>query len=191
VSRPRERALALLVAALVLTQAACTIAYHETKNKYWMMLNGMEPLPPVTVTGSPGYVSYPLLISRKHLFAEVSDGCAAFPLEVDVKITLKAAPNIAVALLWLLVSGASAYTVPYRSTSPREADFTVKIRGRELKQFHYEDAKYVWIWLLAPFGIRDDNDEYYVEELIADQFVNSFIIDVYKDPELLAQMRGA
>jgi hypothetical protein len=40
-------------------------------------------------------------------------------------------------------------------------------------------------------ALSQKHDEYYVEELMADQFVNSFIIDLHKDADLLKKIRSA
>lgn len=171
----------------------CTIATHDTKNKYWAMQPEMGKLPPVGVIAPNGYISYPLLISRKDLFEGVANCANAFPAEVEINITGGPSDNIALALSWLIISGSSGFIIPYRADNPRYAEFIVKIKGEEVRRFKYEDRKYIWIASLGmPFGaLSKEHDEYYVEELMADQFVNSFIIDLYKDKELIQKLKAA
>ncbi len=183
----------LITAALLLLLQGCTIASHDQKHKYWAMQPEMQPLPPVGVVADAGYVSYPLLISRKKLFSSVATCSGIFPVDIEVKVTVKPSEHLLVALPWLIVSGSSAFIIPYRGDNPRVAEFIVKVHGNEVKKFIYDDTKYTWIASLGMFAgaLSQSNDEYYVEELIADQFVNSFIIDLHKDEVLLAQIRHA
>lgn len=172
----------------------CTIAAHETKNKFWAMQPDMQKLPSVSVVSkTPGYISYPLLFSRKKLFESVATCSNVFPVDIEVEVTMQGAQNVWLALPWLIVSGSSAFIIPYRADNPRHAVFTVKIHGQEVKKFEYDDVKYVWIETFGMFAgaLDQENDEYYVEELMADQFVNSFIIDLYKDPELIQAIKNA
>lgn len=172
----------------------CTIASHEDKNKHWAMQPDMQKLPSVGVIAKdPGYISYPLLISRKHLFQSVATCGGVFPVEIEVKISGKPASNVFVALSWLILSGSSAFIIPYQSGDLRHAEFIVKINGNEVKKFGYDDKKSTWIALFGMFAgaLSQKHDEYYVEELMADQFVNSFIIDMYKDHELMEKIKNA
>jgi hypothetical protein len=182
-----------IVVAFMLLQG-CTIASHDDKNKYWVMQPGMQKLPAVSVTAkNPGYISYPLLISRKNLFDGVTTCNGVVPVEIGVEISGEPASNVFLALSWLFVSGSSAFLIPYRADNVRHADFIVSINGKEVKRFRYDDRKYTWIASLGMFAgaLSQKHDEYYVEELMADQFVNSFIIDLHKDNDLLKKIRSA
>jgi len=179
---------ALLAAIALLT--GCTVATHDYKHRYWAMKDGVQALPPADIHAPPGYISYPLLFQRKQLFAAVADNCDAYPLDIRVATSVKPALNPVVALLWIMVSGSSVFLVPYRGAFDVTADFTVSVDGRDLKTFRYTDTKTTWLSFFAFASLGEKTDEYYVEELIADQFVNSFILDLHKDPELLAQVRA-
>lgn len=191
--RWRQMVAGFLVVMAALLQG-CTIASHEEKNTFWAMQPGMQQLPPVGVVQTyPGYVSYPLLMSRKKLFESVATCSGVFPVEIEVKVTGGPAKSILLAMSWLLVSGSSAFIIPYRADNPRYAEFIVKMNGKELRKFAYEDAKYTWIATFGMFAgaLSQQHDEYYVEELMADQFVNSFIIDLHKDKALLETLASA
>lgn len=189
----RQTIAGFIVVSAALLQG-CTIASHDEKNKFWAMQPGMQQLPPVgVVQTSPGYISYPLLMSRKKLFENVATCSGVFPVDIEVKITGGPANNIALAMSWLFISGSSAFIIPYRADNPRYAEFIVKMNGKEIRKFSYEDAKYTWIATFGMFAgaLSQEHDEYYVEELMADQFVNSFIIDLYKDKALLETLAAA
>lgn len=189
---PLKQMQLLGVIVLFLTLQGCTIASHEAKNKFWSMQPDMQKLPSISVVSEPGYISYPLLFSRKKLFESVATCAGVNPVEIEVKVTTKATENIFVALSWLVVSGSSGFIIPYRADNPRQAEFIVKMHGKEIKKFEYDDKKYTWIASLGVFAgaLSKKNDEYYIEELIADQFVNSFIIDLYKDKILLDKINN-
>ncbi|MBB6342911.1 hypothetical protein HNP49_003099 [Pseudomonas fluvialis] len=183
----------LVATVLLLLLQGCTIASHEAKNKFWSMQSDIQRLPSISVVAEPGYISYPLLFARKQLFENVATCTGTYPVEIEVKVTVKPAENIFAALSWLVVSGSSGFLIPYRAANPRQAEFTVKVHGEEIKKFKYDDNKYVWIASLGVFSgaLSQKNDEYYVEELIADQFVNSFIIDLHKDKSLHDKLLSA
>jgi hypothetical protein len=179
---------ALWVALALLS--GCSVATHDYKHRYWVMQEGIEALPPVDVHAAPGYISYPLLFERKRLFAAVADNCESHPLDIRVTTSVKPALHPAVALPWIVVSGSSVFLIPYRGQFDVTADFTVSVDGKELKTFRYTDTKTTWLSFFAFASLGQQTDEYYVEELMADQFVNSFILDLHKDPALLAQVRA-
>lgn len=182
----------LCVASILFATQGCTIATHDVKNKFWAMQPDTPKLPSVSIIeNSQGYVSYPLLFSRKQLFQNVATCGDVFPVEIEVKITTEPTKNIFSALSWLIISGSSAYIIPYRGSNPRHAEFTVNIDGNKIKTFKYDDTKYTWIATFGMFAgaLSQKNDEYYVEELIADQFVNSFIIDLHKDNDLIDKIK--
>jgi hypothetical protein len=171
--------------------AGCSVATHEYKHRYWVKQDGMEALPPADIHAPPGYISYPLLFERKGLFAAVSDNCEAYPLDVRVTTRFAPATNPLVSILWIMVSGSSVFLVPYRGQTGITAEFTVSVDGKDLRTFRYTDTKTTWLSMFAFATLGQETDEYYVEELIADQFVNSFILDLHQDAELLAQVRAS
>lgn len=170
--------------------AGCSVATHEYKHRYWTMKDGVEVLPPADIHAAPGYISYPLLFQRKQLFAAIGDNCDSYPLDVRIATSVTPAMNPLVALPWLMVSGSSVFIIPYKGQFNVTADFTVSANGQDLRTFHYTDTKTTWLSMFAFATLGEKTDEYYVEELMADQFVNSFILDLHKEPELLAQIRA-
>jgi hypothetical protein len=179
-----------LMLALLALLGGCTVATHEYKHRYWVMKDGVETLPPADIHAAPGYISYPLLFQRKQLFAAVGDNCDSYPLDVRVATSVKPAMNPVVAILWIMVSGSSVFLIPYKGEFDVTADFTVSVDGKDLKTFHYTDTKTTWLSMFAFATLGQKTDEYYVEELMADQFVNSFVLDLHQDPALLAQIRA-
>lgn len=179
----------LCLIAFVTATTGCTMTLHENKQKYWAMQNNVTQLPCIDVIADQGYISYPLLLERKGLFAGVTDNGNSSPIDIKVKLGYAQGQNVGVALLWLVVSGSSAFIVPYKSETIRTAEFSVIINGKTARTFRYEDRKKTWISIFGPLGSSERNDEYFVEELIADQFVNSFIIDLEKDHELISRIR--
>jgi len=179
---------ALLCTVVLL--GACTTAGHEVRHRYWEHKDGFERLPAADVIAEPGYISYPLLFARKQFFAEVSEGCDDYPLDVRVRMSRTPSPGPGLALPWIFVSGSSVFLIPYRQQSHVVAEFVVAKDGAPLRTFRYEDTKSTWLSFFGFLAMGKANDEYYVEERMADQFVNSFILDLLKDDELMAKLRS-
>lgn len=182
----RSRIILTLSAAILLS--GCTFSTHIDKNRYWQMQENITPLPRVSVEGSDGYVRYPEIFRQKQLFQDVVPKQDA-TISVDVRSYSSGAPNLVSAFSWLIVSGCSGYLIPYRGDNVRHADFNLYVDGQLTKTYKYEDIKSTWIWFFAFPLMKPENDEYFVEELIADQFVNSFIIDLLKDREMLEKIK--
>lgn len=183
-------ALACAIATLATLASGCSVATHQYKHRYWAQQDGAERLPPADIAGPAGYISYPLLFQRKELFAAVSDNCDEHPLDIRVSTSVRPAMNPLVALPWIIVSGSSVFLIPYKGNFEVAAEFTVSVDGAELKTFRYTDVKTTWLSFFAFATLGEKTDEYYVEELMADQFVNSFILDLHRDEALLAQVRA-
>ncbi len=186
-----RKILMAVLTALIAAGPGCTMALHENRQTYWTMKDDIRPLPCITVKAPAGYISYPLLLERKRLFKAVAEEDAKHPVSIEVVPGVRPADNLALSFLWLLASGSSAFLIPMRLDQPRTMSFIVSIGGQPVKTYSYEDTKTTVIWTLALPLLRERNEEYYVEELIADQFVNSFIIDLLKDQELVARLRNA
>lgn len=182
------RATLWLVAAALL--GGCSVSGHAIKHRYWVYEDGFAPLPAADVIAERGYISYPLLFARKQLFAEVSDGCDDNPIDIRVRQTRTQSPGPGAALPWILVSGSSVFLIPYRSQSQVVTEFTVVKDGAPLRTFRYEDTKTTWLSFFAFLSLAG-HDEYTIEEKMADQAVNSFILDLLKDEEVMAQLRPA
>jgi len=182
----RSNTILAVTAAILLS--GCTFSTHIDKNRYWQMQDDIAPLPKVSIEGGDGYVGYPEIFRQKQLFQDVVRKEDA-TIGVDVRTYSSGAPNLAAAFSWLIVSGCSAYLIPYRGDNVRHADFNLYVDGELARTYKYEDIKSTWIWFFALPLMKPENDEYFVEELIADQFVNSFIIDLLKDQDMLEKIR--
>lgn len=182
----RSNLILVLSAAILLS--GCTFSTHIDKNRYWQMQDNIAPLPKVSVEGGDGYVRYPEIFRQKQLFQDVV-GKEDATISVDVRTYSSGAPNLVTAFSWLIVSGCSGYLIPYRGDNVRHADFNLYVDGELSKTYKYDDIKSTWIWFFAFPLMKPENDEYFVEELIADQFVNSFIIDLLKDREMLEKIQ--
>lgn len=184
-NRPRSHILLALMAILL---SGCTFSSHIDKNRYWQMQDTIEPLPTVSVEGGDSYVRYPEIFRQKQLFQDVV-GTEEATIGIDVRTYSSGAPNLFTAFSWLIVSGSSGYLIPYRGDNVRHAEFNLYVDGQLARTYKYEDIKSTWIWFFALPLMKPENDEYFVEELMADQFVNSFIIDLLKDREVLEKIQ--
>lgn len=182
----RSKIILALSAALLL--GGCTFSTHIDKNRYWQMQDNIATLPTVSIEGGDGYVRYPEIFRQKQLFQDVVAKEEA-TIGVDVRTYSSGAPDLVTAFSWLIVSGCSAYLIPYRGDNVRHAEFNLYVDGQLSKTYKYDDIKSTWIWFFAFPLMKPENDEYFVEELIADQFVNSFIIDLLKDREMLEKIQ--
>lgn len=179
----------IVLGSILFLSYGCTIASHIDKNKYWVMNDSVQKLPKISVRSDYDYVNYPEILQKKGVFEDVVTSGNS-DVYVDIKHTFGGPERPLLALPWMLVSALTAFTIPYRSDQLRTVEFSVEMGGGVNRKFRYTDVKQTWIAFFALPFIRKENEEYFVEEKMSDQFVNSFIIDLLKDPEILPRNKS-